>query len=124
LISTPSRINSFTVSKAGLPGERIGFAIGAEHYISAMASFMANSVHAPQLNQLVVARALATGTLDSVVENFITPFYRRRREFAAELLESLLPADLDWRLHAGNGGMLSWLWVRHAWFDDLAFYEG
>jgi valine--pyruvate aminotransferase len=117
-------INSFTVSKAGLPGERIGFAIGAERYISAMASFMANSVlHAPQLNQMVVARALATGALDSMVESFITPFYRQRRALAAELLESSLPADIDWRLHSGNQGMFSWLWVRHDWFDDLAFYE-
>ena len=116
-------INSFTVSKAGLPGERIGFAIGAETYISAMASFMANSVlHAPALNQLVVARALTSGMLDSMVTSSITPFYRRRRQVAAELFESLLPGDVNWRLYADNDGMFSWLWVDHDWFDDLAFY--
>jgi valine--pyruvate aminotransferase len=71
----------------------------------------------------VVARALASGILDSLVSQSITPFYRHRRELAVELLESALPADMDWRLHSDNNGMFSWLWIRDDWFDDAAFYE-
>lgn len=117
-------INCFSMSKAGLPGERIGFAIGPERYITPIVSFIANSVlHAPRLAQAVVARALRSGQLDTLSADVIAPFYASRRQFADELLAGHLPADIDWRVHAGQGGMFCWLWVNEGWFDDLEFYR-
>ncbi|WP_433213171.1 valine--pyruvate transaminase [Microtetraspora malaysiensis] len=117
-------INCFTLSKAGLPAERIGFAIGPRHYIQSMVSFMANSVlHAPQLMQLVAARALSSGLLDSLASSVIRPFYRDRRSYVERLLTDLLPDSINWRLHAGEGGMFCWLWIDHDWFDDMALYR-
>ncbi|MEO3803163.1 valine--pyruvate transaminase [Nonomuraea sp. B1E8] len=117
-------INCFTLSKAGLPAERIGFAIGPRRYIYSMVSFMANSVlHAPQLMQMVGARALTTGLLDRLASSVISPFYRARRLFAERLLADLLPESVNWRLHASEGGMFCWLWVDHDWFDDMALYR-
>ncbi|RSN15386.1 valine--pyruvate transaminase [Nonomuraea sp. WAC 01424] len=117
-------INCFTLSKAGLPAERIGFAIGPSRYIRAMVSFMANSVlHAPQLMQRVAARALSSGLLDRLASTVISPFYRTRRLYAERLLADLLPDSIDWRLHAGEGGMFCWLWIDHDWFDDMALYR-
>lgn len=117
-------INCFSLSKAGLPGERIGFAIGPERYITPMVSFISNSVlHAPRLAQAVVARALRSGQLDTLSGTVIAPFYARRRQFADELLANSLPADIDWRVHAGQGGMFCWVWVNESWFDDLEFYQ-
>ena len=43
----PVTINCFSLSKAGLPGERIGFAVGPERYIAPMVSFVANSICTP-----------------------------------------------------------------------------
>ncbi|MEV0981875.1 aminotransferase class I/II-fold pyridoxal phosphate-dependent enzyme [Streptomyces sp. NPDC049915] len=120
----PQVINSFTVSKAGLPGERIGFAVGAPHHISALTGFLANSVlHAPQLSQAMVARALATGRLDHVTATVIGPYYQNKRRFAEKMLHEYLPEDLQWRLHSGTGGMFCWVWVDHDWFDDLELYR-
>ncbi|MFI6504484.1 aminotransferase class I/II-fold pyridoxal phosphate-dependent enzyme [Nonomuraea typhae] len=117
-------INCFTLSKAGLPAERIGFAIGPSRYVQPMVSFMANSVlHAPQLMQRVVARALSSGLLDSLASSVIFPFYRARRLHVERLLNDLLPSSIDWRLHAGEGGMFCWLWIDHGWFDDMALYR-
>ncbi|MFI9592598.1 valine--pyruvate transaminase [Nonomuraea sp. NPDC052265] len=117
-------INCFTLSKAGLPAERIGFAIGPSRYIRAMVSFMANSVlHAPQLMQAVAARALSSGLLDRLATSVISPFYRARRLYAERLLADLLPDSVNWRLHAGEGGMFCWLWIDHDWFDDMALYR-
>ncbi|MDN3295053.1 valine--pyruvate transaminase [Streptomyces ficellus] len=117
-------INCFTLSKAGLPGERIGFAIGPAHHINAMVSFLSNSaLHAPQLAQTVAARALTTGRLQEMAASVISPFYRNRRQTAEKLLAELLPEDMDWRLHSSEGGMFCWLWVNHAWFDDMALYR-
>ncbi|HEY7145806.1 MAG TPA: aminotransferase class I/II-fold pyridoxal phosphate-dependent enzyme [Streptosporangiaceae bacterium] len=120
----PQVINCFTLSKAGLPGERIGFAIGSEAYIGPMVSFLANSaLHAAQLAQHTIARALGSGALDTMVASSITPFYAQRRKLAESLLLDSLPASLAWRLHASTGGMFCWLWVDHDWFDDLALYQ-
>ena len=117
-------INSFTVSKAGLPGERVGFAIGAPQYISALTGFLANSLlHASQFAQAVVTRALTTGRLDRITGTVIGPYYQNKRRFAEKVLHEYLPEDLDWRLHSGTGGMFCWLWVDHPWFDDLELYR-
>jgi valine--pyruvate aminotransferase len=117
-------VNCFSVSKAGLPGERIGFAIGAPQYIGALAAVMSNSVlHAPQLSQAAVALALRSGRLDEVTRDAISPYYRRKKEFMEELLADRMPSDVSWRSHAGAGGMFSWVWVDHPWFVDMELYR-
>jgi valine--pyruvate aminotransferase len=128
-VSLPPRwhgnvINCFTLSKAGLPGERIGFVVGPERYIGPMVSFLANAaVHAPQLMQATVARALSSGVLDELVSTVIRPFYAERRKVVETLLVDTLPGEISWRLHASQGGMFCWLWIDEPWFDDLTFYQ-
>ncbi|HEX9991842.1 MAG TPA: valine--pyruvate transaminase [Acidimicrobiales bacterium] len=120
----PNVINLFTMSKAGMPGERIGFAVGAAEYTTAMTSFIANSaLHAPQLSQIVLANALASGDLDHTVGSVITPYYASKRRTAEKLLAERLPEWVDWRLHTSDGGMFCWLWFDHDWFDDADFYR-
>ncbi|MCZ9347619.1 aminotransferase class I/II-fold pyridoxal phosphate-dependent enzyme [Streptomyces sp. TRM76130] len=120
----PNVINCFTLSKAGVPGERLGFAIGPRDAIDAMLSFTANShLHAPQLIQATAERALNTGVIDTLTTEVIRPYYRRKRQVAEKLLHELLPGTVDWRLHSTEGGMFCWLWIDHDWFDDLAMYE-
>lgn len=120
----PDVINCFSASKAGLPGERVGFAVGPRRHIDAMVSFIANStLHAPQLIQLVLARALSGGRLAELAASVIRPYYLSRRQAAEKLLAELLPADVDWRLHTAQGGMFCWLWINEPWFDDLELYH-
>ncbi|WP_330240550.1 valine--pyruvate transaminase [Streptomyces sp. NBC_00525] len=116
-------INCFSASKAGLPGERIGFAIGSPRYMDTLAAFMSNSVlHAPQLAQAGLSRALRGGRLDHVTRTFITPYYSKKKRFAEQLLSELMPSDINWRMHSGVGGMFCWIWVDHDWFDDIVLY--
>jgi valine--pyruvate aminotransferase len=117
-------INCFSLSKAGLPGERIGFAIGARRHINAMVSFIANSsLHAPQLPQLVLASSLETGCLDELAASVIKPYYLARRCAAEKFLSECLPDSVDWHLHKSRGGMFCWLWVNEPWFDDNRLYQ-
>ncbi|MER5217522.1 valine--pyruvate transaminase [Streptomyces sp. NPDC002838] len=117
-------VNVFSVSKAGLPGERLGFAVADERLIEPMVSFMANStLHAPQLVQSTLAHALRTDALDTLVASVISPFYAERRKYAETLLAETLPEDIAWRLYASDGGMFCWVWVDEEWFDDLCLYE-
>jgi valine--pyruvate aminotransferase len=120
----PNVINCFSMSKAGMPGERLGFAIGAARHISAMVSFIANvALHAPQFPQMILARALRTDQLGDLAASVIQPYYLERRATAEKLLAEYLPGDVDWRLHAGRGGMFCWLWINEPWFDDAEFYQ-
>ncbi|WP_267246471.1 valine--pyruvate transaminase [Streptomyces sp. PR69] len=117
-------VNCFTLSKAGLPGERIAFAVGPARWITPMVSFLANSVlHAPQLQQSVVARALTSGRLDRLVTDTVSPFYQERRRLAEKLFEEVMPESVPWRLHSGDGGMFCWFWIDDDRFDDTALYE-
>ncbi|MFD5184549.1 valine--pyruvate transaminase [Streptomyces sp. NPDC058372] len=119
-----SVMNVFSLSKAGLPGERLGFAIADECLIDPMVSFMANSaLHAPQLVQSALAHALQADVLDALVTSVISPFYAERRKYAETLLTESLPEDIAWRLYASEGGMFCWIWVDEEWFDDLRLYE-
>jgi valine--pyruvate aminotransferase len=120
----PHVINIFTLSKAGLPGERIAFAIGPVPAISTMVSFLGNSaLHAPQLIQATVEIALRGGELDMLATDFIRPYYQRKRLFAEKTLHDSLPESVNWRLHSCDGGMFCWLWIDEPWFDDLEMYE-
>ncbi|PHQ51156.1 hypothetical protein BLA24_15445 [Streptomyces cinnamoneus] len=120
----PNVVNCFTFSKAGMPGERIGFAIGPADAIDAMVSFTANAaLHAPQLMQNAAARALDSGGIDVLTAKVIKPYYRAKRRLAEELLREHLPESVDWRLHRSDGGMFCWLWIDHDWFDDLVAYR-
>ncbi|MEU7583144.1 valine--pyruvate transaminase [Streptomyces sp. NPDC041068] len=117
-------VNCFSASKAGLPGERIGFAIGDPEYVGALAAFLSNSVlHAPQLPQAAVAAVLRDGRMDEVARDAITPYYRGKKEFMDELLAERLPSDLNWRVQSVVGGMFSWVWIDHPWFDDTELYR-
>ncbi|WP_318218857.1 aminotransferase class I/II-fold pyridoxal phosphate-dependent enzyme [Streptomyces sp. SCL15-6] len=117
-------VNVFSVSKTGLPGERLGFAVADERLIEPMVSFMANStLHAPQLVQSALTHALRADVLDTLVASVIRPFYAERRKFAETLLAETLPEGIAWRLYASDGGMFCWVWVDEEWFDDLRLYE-
>lgn len=119
----PHVVNCFSLSKTGLPGERVGFAIGPERYITPLVSFLSNSVlHASGLAQAMVARALSSGEIDRLVASVIKPFYAERRALAEHLLRDAMPADVNWRLHANEGGMFAWLWVDEDWFSDIGLY--
>ncbi|MFF8833770.1 aminotransferase class I/II-fold pyridoxal phosphate-dependent enzyme [Streptomyces sp. NPDC015131] len=120
----PHVLNLFTFSKAGLPGERIAFAIGPAELIDPMVSFIANSaLHAPQLVQATVESALTGRDIDVLTTRHITPYYKAKRAMAEALLEEALPDTLRWRLHSSDGGMFCWLHIDHDWFDDLELYE-
>jgi valine--pyruvate aminotransferase len=120
----PNVINCFSLSKAGLPGERIGIAIGPERYISAMVSFLSNAcVCSSRLAQAAVAAGLRSGRLDELVCSVITPFYAGRRTMGESLLHQFMPGDVNWRVHTSRGGMFCWVWVDEDWFDDLRLYR-
>ncbi|WP_426374279.1 aminotransferase class I/II-fold pyridoxal phosphate-dependent enzyme [Rhodococcoides fascians] len=120
----PNVVHFFTFSKFGIPGERLGFAIGPSPLIEPLCAFVSNTVlHGPQLFQAATARALRDGSVDDVVRDRITPHYEQKRRDAEALLHDAFDDEFDWRLHVSEGGMFCWLWIREPWFQVGEFYQ-
>lgn len=119
----PNVLNCFSLSKAGLPGARIGFAIGPKELIDPVMSFVSNScLHANQTAQKVLKAALDNEVINGLADNFITPYYEAKTKRALALMTKYLPKSVKWRHHETNGGMFIWLWIDEPWFDDLTYY--
>ncbi|MGK7873817.1 MAG: valine--pyruvate transaminase [Xenococcaceae cyanobacterium] len=117
-------IHCMSLSKAGLPGERIGIAIGDPQLIQVLESFQTNiCIHSSRYGQALAARAIASGALAQIAINVIRPHYQRKFEILESTLNQVMPKDLPWFLHRGEGAIFSWLWFRDLPITDWEFYQ-
>jgi valine--pyruvate aminotransferase len=119
----PNVVHCMSLSKAGLPGERIGVAIGAKELLEVLECFESNAViHASRMGQAIVARAIKNGSLVRLSKEVIRPFYMRKLALLEEALAAHLPDDLPWRLHQGEGAIFAWLWFENLPISDQELY--
>ena len=112
-----------SLSKAGLPGERIGIAIGPGRILDVMRAFLTNAViHSSRFGQALAARAIRSGELVRVSNTVIGPYYRRKFELVQRLLAQAMP-DVDWYLHKFEGALFAWLWTKDLPVSDVALYN-
>ena len=117
-------IHCMSLSKAGLPGERIGIAIGDPQLIGVLECFQTNMcIHSARYGQAIAARAIASGELAEVAESVIRPYYQNKFVVVESTLDRALPQDLPWFLHRGEGAIFAWLWLRDLPTDDWKLYE-
>ncbi|NEP47203.1 MAG: valine--pyruvate transaminase, partial [Okeania sp. SIO2H7] len=117
-------VHCMSLSKAGLPGERIGIAIGDEKIISVLQSFQTNMcIHSPRYGQAIATRAITSGSLAQISEEVIRPFYQRKFAIAESTLDRCLPKQLPWYLHRCEGGIFVWLWLPELPITDWEFYQ-
>lgn len=117
-------IHLMSFSKTGLPGERIGVAIGSESYLSVLEPFQANTnIHSSRYGQAIAAKALESGELEHLSDTVIKPHYERKLALLEGALEQELPDGIPWYLHAGDGAMFTWLWLEDLPVSDMDLYE-
>lgn len=117
-------IHCMSLSKAGLPGERIGIAIGDEKIIQLLECFQTNScIHSPRYGQAIAARAIASGSLAEIAEQVIRPHYQHKFTVVENTLDEVMPKELPWFLHRGEGAIFSWLWLKDLPMTDWEFYQ-
>ena len=113
-----------TLSKAGLPGERIGIAIGDPKLIEILNFFQANlCLSSSRYGQAIAAMAIASGALAELSVNVIRPFYQQKLALLEHTFEKLMPDDLPWFLHRSEGSIFAWLWLRDLPISDWQFYQ-
>lgn len=117
-------IHCMSLSKAGLPGERIGIAIGEEDVIQVLECFQTNScIHSPRYGQAIAARAIASGALADISVQVIRPYYQQKFEILEATLTQFMPKELPWFLHRGEGAIFAWLWLKDLPMTDWEFYQ-
>lgn len=120
----PNVIHCMSLSKAGLPGERVGVAIGDEKYIEALECFQTNSgIHSSRFGQALAAQAIASGDLLRVSDTVIRPFYQRKAKLLTEAFERHLPDAVPWYLHEAEGAIFAWLWLQDLPISDKELYQ-
>ena len=117
-------LHCMSLSKAGLPGERIGIAIGDESLIHVLECFQTNlCIHSPRYGQAIAARAIRSGRLAEISETVIRPFYQQKIAIVEATLDREMPSDLPWFLHRGEGAIFAWLWLQDLPITDWEFYQ-
>jgi valine--pyruvate aminotransferase len=117
-------IHCMSLSKAGLPGERIGIAIGDEQWIQVLECFQTNlCIHPSRYGQAIASRAINSGSLAQIAETVIRPFYQEKFTVLEDTLNAAMPKDLPWFLHRGEGAIFAWLWLKDLPITDWEFYQ-
>jgi valine--pyruvate aminotransferase len=117
-------VHCMSLSKAGLPGERIGIAIGDEKIMQVLECFQTNMcIHSPRYGQAIAARAINSGALADIGLNVIRPYYQSKFAVVETTLEQAMPKDLPWFLHRGEGAIFAWLWLKDLPMTDWEFYQ-
>lgn len=117
-------VHCMSLSKAGLPGERIGVAIGDAKLIQVLESFQTNMcIHPSRYGQAIAARAINSGALAEIAEVVIRPFYQNKFTVLENTLNTAMPKDLPWFLHRGEGAIFAWLWLKDLPITDWELYQ-
>lgn len=113
-----------SLSKAGLPGERIGIAIGNERLIQVLESFQTNMcLHSSRYGQAIAAQAIRSGALAEISTQVIRPYYRAKFNVVETTLDQAMPRELPWFLHRGEGAIFAWMWLQDLPVTDWEFYQ-
>ncbi|MGB5960900.1 MAG: valine--pyruvate transaminase [Coleofasciculaceae cyanobacterium] len=117
-------LHCMSLSKAGLPGERVGIVIGDPQLVGVLESFQTNMcIHSPRYGQAIAAIAIASGALADIATRVIRPYYQHKFEVIENTLDQLMPQDLPWFLHRGEGAIFAWLWLRDLPITDWELYQ-
>jgi valine--pyruvate aminotransferase len=117
-------VHCMSLSKAGLPGERIGVAIGNPTIIGILESFQTNlCIHSSRYGQAIAARAIASGELANISTNIIRPYYQQKIDVVENTLDQFMPQELPWFLHRGEGAIFAWLWLQDLPITDWELYQ-
>ncbi len=117
-------VHCMSLSKAGLPGERLGIAIASERIIQLLEAFQTNlCLHSSRYGQAIAARAIGSGSLADVSVEVIRPYYHKKFTILETALDQAMPKDLPWFLHRGEGAIFAWVWFQDLPITDQQLYQ-
>ncbi len=112
-----------SLSKLGLPGARTGIIVASEALIEAFTN--ANtilSLACGTIGPALAGRLLASGQMQTLCRDVITPFYRERSAQTLAQFQRAL-AGLPCRIHKPEGAIFLWLWFEGLPISSEALYQ-
>jgi len=101
-----------SLSKIGLPALRTGIVIAHEDVIDALAATNAIvSLATGSVGPAVAERLLRSGELLRLSREVVQPCYRAKSLRAQQIIAEAL-GEMPWALHASEGAIFLWLWLR------------
>ncbi|MEM9138148.1 MAG: valine--pyruvate transaminase, partial [Cyanobacteria bacterium P01_F01_bin.42] len=120
----PNVVHCMSLSKAGLPGERVGIAIGNEQIIQTLEAFQTNlCIHSSRYGQAIAADAIESGRLSELAQSVIRPHYAAKLSALEEALKEHMPDDVPWYLHRVEGSIFGWIWFQDCPVTDWDIYQ-
>lgn len=117
-------IHCLSLSKAGLPGERLGVAIAEPTLIQVLQSFQTNAcIHSSRYGQAIAARAISSGKLAHISATIINPFYQHKFNLLEATFDAEMSSNLPWFLHNVEGAIFAWLWLKDLPITDWELYQ-
>jgi valine--pyruvate aminotransferase len=117
-------VHCMSLSKAGLPGERIGIALGSEKFVGVLESFQTNMcLHSSRYGQAIAAKAISNGRLADLATTVIRPYYQQKFAVLEAGITKFMPKDLPWYLHRGEGAIFGWMWFQDLPITDWELYQ-
>lgn len=124
LILAPNVVHCMSLSKAGLPGERVGIAVGHPAVMQVLEAFLTNlCLHSSRYGQAIAARAIRSGALADISLQVIRPHYQAKLTVLQHTLDQVMPSDIPWFLHLGEGSIFAWIWLQDLPITDWDFYQ-
>ena len=112
-----------SLSKLGLPGVRTGIVVAREEIVDALMRMTAvMSLAVGSVGPVLVEEIVERGEIIEWSRDFITPFYREKAEFAANVFKRVLEG-FPFRIHVPEGAFFLWLWLPGLPITSAELYE-
>jgi valine--pyruvate aminotransferase len=112
-----------SLSKLGLPSARTGIIVAAKEIIDMVAKANAVMILSPgSLGAAIATEMVRTGQILTLARDVIKPYYRKKAEFAIDLLMREFNG-LDFYMHKSEGAIFLWLWFKDLPITTFELYE-
>ncbi|RRJ84963.1 valine--pyruvate transaminase [Aestuariirhabdus litorea] len=119
----PNTILCLSLSKLGLPALRTGIVIAREEVIKALSGVNAILSLSPNsAGSMLALEMIRDGSILSLSDNVIRPFYQQRAQVAVDHLRQRL-AGYNFHIHKPEGAMFLWLWFEGLPISSLELYS-
>ena len=117
-------INTFSLSKLGLPGTRTGIVVASKEIVRRLSSMNAAVILATSpIGQAITEPLFANGEILRLSREVIRPYYAERRDFILECIAESFPSSLDYHVHVCEGAFFVWVWLRGLPIHVQELYE-
>jgi len=117
-------IHCFSLSKAGMPGARIGVAIGSPRYLAPLQAFHETMcLHTSAIGQAVAAYAIDSGELEKASEEIIRKYYLEKRDLALKVIADSFDDSIPYYVHKAQGTLFMWMWFEGLPVSSQELYE-